>query len=143
VMRILTAALTISLLAAPLSGQALTTDVGIRGHTSPQVSLAARIDAALALPLRTMEMRDVGMSDEAIGHLLDEMAAFNLPATAQLAVLTSARDAVREGRPPVEYVTSARRLQEAGQPVVSQRPDPAHARRHAARHRNWTWGRSR
>lgn len=160
-MRISTAVLALSLLAAPrislgpesrvalgwgpsvLSAQALTTDVGIRGIATPQVTLADRIDAALALPLRTMEMRDVGFSEEAIRQLLGEMATFNLPTATQLAVLTSARDAVREGRPPLDYVTAARRLQEADQPVVSQLPDPAHARRNGAtRRNNWTWGRS-
>lgn len=90
-------------LAAPLSGQALTTDVGIRSIDTPQVTLADRIDAALALPVRTLEMREAGVSDRAIRDVLEVMQARNLPTPEQIDILGAERDAVREGKPHANF----------------------------------------
>jgi hypothetical protein len=89
--------------AAPLSAQALTTDVGIRDIGTLQVTLTDRINTALALPFRTMEMREAGVPDRSIRELLEVMEARNLPVAEQLDILTTERDGVREGKPHADF----------------------------------------
>lgn len=95
--------LSLVLVAAPLSAQALTTDIGIRDIGTPQVTLRDRIEGALALPLRTAEMRALGIHDGGIRRLLEAMQARNLPTSEQLEVLATARDAVLEGKPHADF----------------------------------------
>jgi hypothetical protein len=158
--------------AAPLAAQELTTDIGIRSIGTPQVTLADRIDAALALPLRTADLRAVGVRDTSIRRLFEVMEARNLPTAEQVDILTAARDAVREGKPHAGFASFVQRRLDAGvrgpalareihderirrtpdsmaaeelafgdaQPVVSQLPDPAHARLRGsapAHHARW------
>lgn len=99
---------------APLSAQALTTDIGIRSISTPQVTLADRIDAALALPLRTDDLRAVGVRDTSIRRLFEVMEARNLPAAEQLDILTAERDAVREGKPHAGFATFVQQRLDAG-----------------------------
>jgi len=95
--------LSLMVVATPLAAQALTTDIGIRSIGTPQVTLADRIDAALTLPLRTVEMREVGIPNKAIRRLLDEMQVRNLPTAEQLDILATETDAVREGKPHADF----------------------------------------
>jgi hypothetical protein len=102
-MRVPTVIFSLTIVAAPLSGQALTTDVGIRDIGTLQVTLADRINSALALPFRTVEMREAGVPDRSIRELLEVMEARNLPGIEQLDILTTERDAVREGKPHADF----------------------------------------
>lgn len=166
------AVLFLIVITAPLSAQALTTDIGIRSIGTPQVTLADRIGAALALPLRTDDLRAVGVRDTSIRRLLEVMETRNLPAAEQLDILTAERDAVREGKPHAGFAAFVQERLDAGargsslareihderirrspdsmaaeevaftddQPVISQLPNPAHARRrggYSAHHAVW------
>ena len=101
-------------LSAGLSAQALTTDIGVRSIGTPQVTLADRIDAALALPLRTVELREVGVHDKALRRLFEVMEARNLPTAEQLDILTAERDAVREGKPHANFASFVQARLDAG-----------------------------
>ncbi len=106
--------LSLVLVAAPLSAQALTTDIDIRSIGTPQVTLADRIDAALALPLRTVELREVGVRDKSIRQLFEVMQARNLPTSEQIDILTAERDAVREGKPHANFAAFVQGRLDAG-----------------------------
>ncbi len=120
VLSLIVVAATASLsLSADLSAQALTTDIGIRSIGTPQVTLADRIDAALALPLRTVELREVGVRDKSIRQLFEVMGARNLPTAEQLDILTAERDAVREGKPHANFAAFVQDRLDAGVRGVS------------------------
>ena len=113
-MRIYGAGFFLVVLAAPLAAQALTTDIDIRSIGTPQVTLADRIDAALALPLRTTELREVGVRDKSIRQLFEVMQARNLPTSEQIDILTAERDAVREGKPHANFAAFVQGRLDAG-----------------------------